>query len=64
MVYAVVVFLPELLDKISRLPLFLQVILAVIAVGIGFALLRKFVKLAVWLIIIMVAIILYQRYFG
>jgi hypothetical protein len=62
--YASMLFVSELIEKISHLPLFLQVILAVIAVGLGFALLKKLIKLAIWLVIIALAIIIYQRYFA
>jgi hypothetical protein len=54
----------DLIDKISRLPLFLQVVLAVIAVGLGFAILKKLVKVAIWLVLIFLAIVLYQTYFN
>jgi hypothetical protein len=53
----------DLIESISRLPLFLQVVLAVIAVGLGFAILKKLVKVAIWLILIVLAIIAYQTYF-
>ncbi len=52
----------ELIDSISRLPLFLQVVLAVVAVGLGFAILKKLVKVAIWLVLIVLAIIAYQTY--
>ena len=54
----------ELIDSISRLPLFLQVVLAVVAVGLGFAVLKKLVKVAIWLVLIVLAIIAYQTYFN
>jgi hypothetical protein len=54
----------DLIDSISRLPLFLQVVLAVIAVGLGFAILKKLVKVAIWLVLIVLAIIAYQTYFN
>lgn len=54
----------DLIDNISRLPLFLQVVLAVIAVGLGFAILKKLVKVAIWLVLIVLAIIAYQAYFN
>lgn len=54
----------DLVESISRLPLFLQVVLAVIAVGLGFAILKKFVKVAIWLVLILLAIIAYQTYFN
>lgn len=53
----------DLIESISRLPLFLQVVLAVIAVGLGFAILKKLVKVAIWLVLIVLAIIAYQTYF-
>jgi hypothetical protein len=53
----------SLIENISRLPLFLQVILAVVAVGLGFAILKKLVKVAIWLVLIVLAIIAYQTYF-
>jgi len=56
-------FISEIIDKISHLPLFLQVVLAVIAVGIGFAILKKLVKVVIWLVLIAMAIMAYQIYF-
>mgnify|MGYP000567759372 CR=1 FL=1 len=56
-------FVSELIEKISHLPLFIQVVLAVIAVGIGFAILKKLIKVVIWLVIIGVAIIAYLTYF-
>jgi hypothetical protein len=53
----------SLIESISRLPLFLQVVLAVVAVGLGFAILKKLVKVAIWLVLIVLAIIAYQTYF-
>jgi hypothetical protein len=53
----------DLIESVSRLPLFLQVVLAVIAVGLGFAILKKLVKVAIWLVLIVLAIIAYQTYF-
>ena len=53
----------HLIDKISHLPLFLQVILAIIVVGVGFAIVKKLVKVALWLVLIIVAIMVYQMYF-
>lgn len=53
----------NLIDKISHLPLFLQVILAVIVVGVGFAIVKKLIKVALWLVLIIVAIVAYQMYF-
>jgi len=56
-------FVSEIIDKISHLPLFLQVVLAVIAVGIGFAILKKLIKVVIWLVLIALAIMAYQVYF-
>jgi glucan phosphoethanolaminetransferase (alkaline phosphatase superfamily) len=56
-------FVSEIIDKISHLPLFLQVVLAVIAVGIGFAILKKLIKVVIWLVVIALAIMAYQIYF-
>lgn len=56
-------FVSELIEKISHLPLFIQVVLAVIAVGIGFAILKKLIKVVIWLAIIGLAIIAYLTYF-
>jgi hypothetical protein len=56
-------FVSELVHKISHLPLFLQVVLAVIAVGIGFAILKKLIKVVIWLVVIALAIMAYQIYF-
>jgi hypothetical protein len=53
----------DLIERISRLPLFLQVILAVVAIGLGFAILKKLVKVAIWLVLIALAIFAYQKYF-
>jgi hypothetical protein len=53
----------SLIESISRLPLFLQVVLAVVAVGLGFAILKKLVKVVIWLVLIVLAIIAYQTYF-
>jgi low affinity Fe/Cu permease len=43
----------DLVVRISALPLFFQVIIAVIVVGIAFSILKKFVKFAVWLVILL-----------
>lgn len=56
-------FVSELIEKISHLPLFIQVVLAVIAVGIGFAILKKLIKVVIWLVAIGLAIIAYLTYF-
>ena len=56
-------FVSELIQKISHLPLFLQCVIAVIAVGLGFAILKKLVKFAIWLVLIALAIIAYLTYF-
>lgn len=56
-------FVSEIIDKISHLPLFIQVVLAVIAVGIGFAILKKLIKVVIWLVLIALAIMAYQVYF-
>jgi hypothetical protein len=52
-----------LIDRISELPLFIQVVLAVIAVGLGFAIVKKLIKLALWLVLIALALMAYQMYF-
>lgn len=52
-----------LIDRISELPLFIQVVLAVIAVGLGFAIVKKLIKLALWLVLIALALMAYQLYF-
>ncbi len=44
----------DLILRISALPLFFQVCLAVIVVGIAFSILKKFVKFAIWLVIFLV----------
>ncbi len=54
----------ELIDKISRLPLFLQVIIAVIVVGLAFAILKKVVKFAIWLVVLLLLLYLYIMYGG
>jgi hypothetical protein len=59
---AFMAFVSEFLDKISRLPLFVQVVLAVIVVGIAFAILKKLIKFAIWLVILGLAILAYQTY--
>jgi len=53
----------DLIQKISQLPLFLQVVLAVIVVGIVFAIVKKLVKVVLWLVLIGLAILAYQTYF-
>lgn len=63
MILSSLLFISEAIDAVSRLPLFLQVVLAVIVVGVGFAILKKFVKLAIWLALIALAIFAYQMYF-
>jgi hypothetical protein len=52
----------EFIDKISHLPLFIQVVLAVIVVGIAFAILKKVVKFAIWLVILLLAVLAYVRF--
>ncbi|MFY7998882.1 MAG: hypothetical protein ACOVSW_09815 [Candidatus Kapaibacteriota bacterium] len=52
-----------LIDRISELPLFIQVVLAVIAVGLAFAIVKKLIKLALWLVLIALALMAYQMYF-
>jgi hypothetical protein len=52
----------QFFDTLSRLPLFIQVILAVIVVGIVFALLKKVVKFAVWLVLLLLLILAYVRF--
>ncbi len=53
----------ELIDKILRLPLFLQAIIAVIVMGIAFALLKRVVKFAIWLVILLALALVYVMYF-
>jgi hypothetical protein len=50
------------MERVSTLPLFLQVVLAVIVVGIAFAILKKVVKFAIWLVILLLAILAWVRF--
>jgi hypothetical protein len=50
------------IESISHLPLFIQVVLAVIVVGIAFAILKKVVKFAIWLVILLLAVLVYIRF--
>jgi hypothetical protein len=52
------------IERVSSLPLFLQVVLAVIVVGIAFAILKKVVKFAIWLVILLLAILAWIRFVG
>lgn len=53
----------DLIQKISQLPLFLQVVLAVILVGVVFAIVKKLIKVLLWLLLVGLAILAYQVYF-